>query len=1000
MADDKNLKVAGLNRREFLKTSGAAAATFAVAGALAGESEAASAAQYTGQTPDSVDTAPNVRNVRSVCLQCRSDCGLTAHVRNGVLMKVDGNPYHPNCMEAEELLPYSTDPTQSNGQRGRMCPRGQAAPEVLYDPLRLTQPLKRVGPRGSGKWASITFEQAVMEICEGGDLFGEGPVEGLRAIRSFDPIDPAIPELGPKANQVAVMVGRMEEGQNEATDRFWKNCYGTINNRIGHGTVCEESWFTGSAEAGASNRKPDFVNCKYLLCFGSNYFQANFPMQSTARKIVQGLRKNGGKLVFVDPRLSNVAAKADRWVPVKQGGDVGLLLGMIRYIVENSRYNAQFLRTCSGEAATAVYGTDRAGKAITTYSSAGHLVITDAAHPHYKKFLRADEAGLAGGTSSEFVAVTGGTPTRNTQVTTVAAADGVDLFYQGTVNGIAVKTSLRLLKEHVQSNSYETYAAVAGVDITIIQTLAQEFTSYGPRAVADAYRSMAVKTGGSYQAFAVGILNVLVGNPDRIGGLANGGGKLSYSNKVLDVTKVPGGATASGIQINRNNTYTPDKVLNLIKRDGYPPRRPWHTHNPWQEILPSIKDRYPYPLKCLVMYWANPIYTTPAGIVQAQVLQDRNKLPLFVAIDININESTMYADYILPDSTYLERWGCPGSSPTVVSMCQAWRQPVVGTYDKGTGSERDASAPFSVSATNAYTAYHPQTPLLEDIWIAIGKRLGLPGVGANAFLDGSSLDRAWDYWAKVLANIVADANAQGYAVTADDVVAKGGVFEAPERAYDWGSDFLLHRQNGKNNVYSEAFATYLNTRTVTQWDPATGKPLDGAFFSALPPLESALPVDSMGQVVPDDGFPFQLVTYKPAFHTQSRTIVCPSLQMHMPESFLEMNASDARGRGLESGDRVRIVSASCRQGIEGRVLATEGIRPGVVAIANSLGHWAMRSTPQTVDGAVSDYDPGRALGINSNLLMRLDPVLMDKPLTDPIGNEASYGNTSVDIVKL
>ena len=60
----------------------------------------------------------------------------------------------------------------------------------------------------------------------------------------------------------------------------------------------------------------------------------------------------------------------------------------------------------------------------------------------------------------------------------------------------------------------------------------------------------------------------------------------------------------------------------------------------------------------------------------------------------------------------------------------------------------------------------------------------------------------------------------------------------------------------------------------------------------------------------DEGFPLILVTYKPVFQTQSRTITCPSLQYFLPENFVEMYTSDAQARGLETGDLVRVFSVS------------------------------------------------------------------------------------------
>ena len=72
----------------------------------------------------------------------------------------------------------------------------------IDSPFRVLSPMKRVGPRNSGKWEPISFEQLVKEIVEGGDLFGEGHVDGLRALRSLEtPIDPNAPELGPRSTR-------------------------------------------------------------------------------------------------------------------------------------------------------------------------------------------------------------------------------------------------------------------------------------------------------------------------------------------------------------------------------------------------------------------------------------------------------------------------------------------------------------------------------------------------------------------------------------------------------------------------------------------------------------------------------------------------------------------------------------------------------------------------------------------------------------------------------
>ncbi len=84
----------------------------------------------------------------------------------------------------------------------------------------------------------------------------------------------------------------------------------------------------------------------------------------------------------------------------------------------------------------------------------------------------------------------------------------------------------------------------------------------------------------------------------------------------------------------------------------------------------------------------------------------------------------------------------------------------------------------------------------------------------------------------------------------------------------------------------------------------------------------------------------------------------------------------------------------------GRVKVTEAIRPGVVAIANSYGHWRMSSGPMTLDGQPRDYDPGRAMGMSSCLVMRVDPVLGDVCLTEPVVGDTSFYETRVEVQKV
>jgi tetrathionate reductase subunit A len=101
-----------------------------------------------------------------VCLQCNTGCGIKCKLQDGVVTKIDGNPYNPwtLCRTCPTRRP-STTPLPVDGA---ICPKGQSGLQTAYDPYRLRKVLKRAGKRGENRWVTIPFEQAVKEICEGG----------------------------------------------------------------------------------------------------------------------------------------------------------------------------------------------------------------------------------------------------------------------------------------------------------------------------------------------------------------------------------------------------------------------------------------------------------------------------------------------------------------------------------------------------------------------------------------------------------------------------------------------------------------------------------------------------------------------------------------------------------------------------------------------------------------------------------------------------------------
>jgi len=125
--------------------------------------------------------------IYSVCQQCNTQCGIKIKLQDGVAVKVEGSPLSPWNLQPH--LPYESSPFDLATVDGSICPKGQAGIQTGADPYRIVRVLKRAGPRGSMRWKSIPFDEALDEIVNGGDLFGEGPVTGLKdiwALRDHD----------------------------------------------------------------------------------------------------------------------------------------------------------------------------------------------------------------------------------------------------------------------------------------------------------------------------------------------------------------------------------------------------------------------------------------------------------------------------------------------------------------------------------------------------------------------------------------------------------------------------------------------------------------------------------------------------------------------------------------------------------------------------------------------------------------------------------------------
>jgi anaerobic selenocysteine-containing dehydrogenase len=723
------------------------------------------------------------------------------------------------------------------------------------------------------------------------------------------------------------------------------------------------------ANSGRKNHfKPDILEAKYIILFGSSFLEANFPMVALGRMLME-FRAKGGKYVAVDPRFSNTAALAHRWIPVKPGGDAALALGMARWMLENKKYDAKYLANANQAAAKA--------SGEPTWTDATRLVVVDPSHADTRRYLRADAIG---GNKENYVAWTSGAPKEIADAALVGDLEPGEV----TVAGRRCKTAFQLLTERVFSRTLAQYAEDAGLSPDLIITLASEFAAAGKQAVTNAYRGAVQHTNGVYNQLSINILNTLAGNYDWRGGNAGGGGGYPEGSGVTPLGAVPGGVSAKGLKLNRTGKQYEKDAPSLFKRDGgYPAKRPWFpyaTHGNYQEVIPSAADGYPYPIKALFTYWNAWPYSTPAMRKTFEdYVKDEQKLPLFVAISLNMGEVAAWADYVLPDTSYLEKWSFPGMTPTILTKGTSLQQPVVGKLD----GKDIGSVPFNPDAPNVYTPVLPNTKTVGDIHIGLAKALGLPGVGEKAFQDGSPLNTYWDFYKKGLENL-----SKNTGKPIGEIAAKGGVFEDPGNEYD--GKYLKYKYGNVIRIYIEQLATTKDSMT-------------GQYFDGLPHYDPPKFADNTPIATVDEkDFPFHLITYKMAWHAQARTATLPWLMIIQPENFVEINASDGKRLGIGDGDKVRLISATSSAGVVGKAKLTEGLRPGVIAVSGHFGHWELASKPHVVDGVAQGADPSRGAGLSPNPIMRLDQFkgrILNTSIQDKVGGSVSFSDSRVKLMK-
>ena len=450
-----------------------------------------------------------VSYVNSSCTLCPGGCGITVRKIDDRAVKIEGMNGHPV-------------------NNGGLCILGLSGLQLLYGPTRVKTPLKRVGKRGQGRWEKISWKDAISQVAT--------PLGDLRK------------------NGQSHTVGFISDSDRGTVPRLFERfltVYGSPN-LMRPSSIIDTYELTLYLMQGAQAQPGfDFENANFILSFGSGIldgwgspvrmFRANSTWCNT-----------GGKMIQIEPRLSNTAAKSDKWIPINPGTEGALALAIAHVIIKESLYDTEFIN----------------------YYSEGF--------EEWKRLV---------------------------------------------------------LDEY----SPDSIAAITGIDSTTIIALARSFArASNPLAICG--RGQGATPGSLYECIAVHALNALVGNIDKKGGIFTIAEPdyINWPEVEMDAT------AAMGMQNDR---------LDGAGSDKYPFSR--YLLNRLAQAIDSGK---PYPLKALFVAGANPLYTIPDT---KAVIEAFDKVPFVVSFSSYMDETAQYADLVLPNHAYLERYE---DIPTIAGM--------------------------------------------------------------------------------------------------------------------------------------------------------------------------------------------------------------------------------------------------------------------------------------------------------------------------------------------
>ncbi|WP_441389674.1 molybdopterin-containing oxidoreductase family protein [Ancrocorticia sp.] len=422
--------------------------------------------------------------VRTYCRpNCFGGCPLMAHVREGKVIGVSPAP-----------LP---DPKYN-----RVCLRGLTQPEQQYSARRILHPKKRVGPRGSGQWQEISWDEAIDMV-----------VENFTAVKE---------QYGSSA--IALTEGSGNYGTLSSSH------FGAVRRLFAalDATVLSNTLDVAQAHGlmqvfgGLPNNDPaDLANAKTIFIIGSNMTEA----QIHTWHFVSDAKDKGAKVIVIDPIYTPTASKADQWVRIRPGSDPAMFLAMTRVVMDEGIMNEDFLRRSS---VAPLLVREDTGQFLRASDLSRTLSDNEAEASDLDGSATGTAEDEADGVTSTDGLYSAGGPTvitdpfivwSDSEDHAVELADGfmdTRLYGSFEVQGIKVRTALDLLWDAVDEWTLEKSEEVTTIPAQTLHDMAITLATETP---ASMYHAMGIDhwDNGHLSTFAESALACVTGNVSRKG---------------------------------------------------------------------------------------------------------------------------------------------------------------------------------------------------------------------------------------------------------------------------------------------------------------------------------------------------------------------------------------------------------------------------------------------------------------------------------------------------